>query len=182
VQGAHDPRRSRRSIRHPGFNYADPGAYFITLCAYQRRFLFGQMVGGKMSLSACGRIVEEEWRRTQSIRSEISLDQFVIMPNHIHAIVKISDRNNRDSDYLLLVRRSRLSRRSLGSLVAGFKSSVTKRVKEQRQVSSDPLWQRNYYEHVIRDQKDLLSLRDYIATNPMRWAFDRENPQRDKPV
>ncbi len=123
-------RRQRRSLRLPGFDYTQPGGYFVTICSYRRQPLFGEVIDGAVILNIAGEIVREEWLRTEIIRKEITLDEFVIMPNHLHGIVIIETRSSgsanvrahghaplQPSDHAPL----RRSPRSLGSLVAGYK-------------------------------------------------------------
>ena len=170
------PRRHRRSIRLTGYDYAQAGAYFITICTQDRECLFGEVVDGEMHMNAAGKIVYEEWLRTEAIRSEVKLDVFQVMPNHIHGIVFITgDR----VDHVGAHGRAPLRRapKSLGSLVAGFKSTVTKRINQMRCTPGQPVWQRNYYEHVIRNERELDAVRQYIVDNPARWPEDRENPK-----
>jgi putative transposase len=137
--------------------------------------LFGEIVDGQMLLNPYGHIVQEEWEKSAHIRNEIDLDAFVIMPNHIHGIFIITDRSERATG------RSPLqfgpARQSLGAFIGGFKSAVTKRINERRSSPRVSVWQRNYFEHVIRNEESLQRIREYIFNNPPRWEFDRENPE-----
>jgi REP element-mobilizing transposase RayT len=122
-----------------------------------------------------GKIVIEEWYKSETIRDEIELDEFVLMPNHIHGILSIDRKGDRS------VTQSHVQGpkpKSLSSFIAGFKSTVTKQVNNIRNKPGVPVWQRNYYEHVIRNEDDLLQTRGYIVNNPMKWELDKENPQR----
>ncbi|MFT3895312.1 MAG: hypothetical protein QM730_27115 [Anaerolineales bacterium] len=192
-----DPKiRHRASTRLQGFDYTLAGAYFITLVTFQRELLFGDITDGQMKLNRRGEIVQEEWFRSAGIRKEIRLffDEFVVMPNHIHGIVWIVDGNividtnvganeypNRivntnavvgaDGRPPLPMPSRKL--RSLGSFVAGFKSSVTKRIRNK--LNETGIWQRNYYDRIIRNEKELDNIRKYIETNPANWAKDEEN-------
>jgi REP element-mobilizing transposase RayT len=151
----------------------------VTICAHSQECLFGEIIDGEMRLNAYGEVVEEEWLRSAEIRSEIELDAFVVMPNHLHGIVIIMDHIHLQSDPMVGAHgRAPLRRepRSLGSFIAGFKSAVTKRINSLRGTPGAPVWQRNYYEHIIRDEHDLACIREYIATNPLRWDQDTENP------
>ena len=153
----------------------------MTIVTQGQKCLFGEIVGGEMRLNPFGEIIKEEWLLTAEIRHEITLDAFVIMPNHFHAIVLIYN------DVLRATGRSPLPKygkslyphgptpKSLGALVAGFKSSATKRINILRNAPGVPLWQRNYYEHIIRDEEDYERIFNYIATNPTHWAEDEEN-------
>jgi REP element-mobilizing transposase RayT len=173
---SYDPQRHhRRSIRLPAYDYAQPGAYFVTVVTHQRQCLFGEIVDGQAVVNGYGDVVEREWLRSTQIRREIQLDAFVVMPNHIHGIVIIGDHTMNVGAHgrAPLLRRSP---RSLGSFIAGFKSAVTKRINETRGTPGLPVWQRSYYERVIRDEEELNRSRQYIADNPGRWADDPENP------
>ena len=180
------PKNHRRSIRLKGYDYTQPGAYFVTICTHGREILFGHVVDGEMALNEYGEIVREEWFRSTEIRAEVELfhDEFVIMPNHIHGIVWIVETDNPSvvgahghvgahGRAPLLPQRPP---RSLGSFIAGFKSIVTKRINTLRNTPGAPVWQRNYYEHIIRNDRALNAIRRYIAANPACWHLDRYNP------
>ena len=140
--------------------------------------LFGQVIDAEFTANDVGAIVAEEWLRSADIREEIALDSFVVMPNHFHAVVWITDRRGDRPVAPTVGSRVTLAPRSLGSLMAGFKSAVTKRVNELHQTPGAPLWQRNYYERVIRDDDELNRIREYIQLNPLKWSLDRDNPDR----
>ena len=198
----------RRSIRLKGYDYTQPGAYFVTFCTYQRDEILGEVLRGEMKLSALGRIVQEEWFRTAQIRAEIHLvdDEFIVMPNHGHGIIRIiepvgadgvrpgdgvhpmkkdargNDQNARGENQDARgenqdARGASLRRapRSLGSIMAGFKASVTSRAKRELNIAG--IWQRNYYDHIIRNDRELENIRWYIHNNPLNWQLDRDNGQ-----
>jgi REP element-mobilizing transposase RayT len=181
-------RHHRRSIRLKGYDYRQVGGYFITLVTQDRACLFGEVVDGEMRMNEYGQIAWEEWFRSAEIRREIRLypDEFVVMPNHIHCMDCGTPCRGDGPvaptpgahDCVRAHRRAPLQRppRSLSSFVAGFKSAVTKRINEHRGTPGAPVWQRNYYEHIIRNEDDLEAIRHYILTNPSRWHEDRENP------
>ena len=146
------------------------GLYFVTICAHERRCLFGQISGESVRLNALGQIVEAEWLRSHELRREIALDAHVIMPNHRHAIVAI------DQAVHPANAAAGMRNRSLSSLMNGFKAAVTRRINEQRGTPAAAVWQRNYYEHMVRNEDELSRIREYIALNPAKWAADRENP------
>ena len=178
------PTRNRRSIRLKGYDYTQPGAYFITLLTQGRECLFGEVVDGEMQLNAAGRIALEEWVRTPSVRPEMGIDEFVIMPNHVHGIVIICDIVGAHGRAPL--RRAPLQNdphqpthrkpRSLGSFIAGYKSIVTRRVNAHLSTPGTPLWQRNYYDRILRDENEWDRARRYILSNPLNWELDSENP------
>jgi REP element-mobilizing transposase RayT len=169
----------RRSIRLPAYDYASTGAYFITIVTKNRECLFGDVVAGKLRHNPIGDIVSAEWARTGVIRAEVNLDVFVVMPNHIHAVVHLRAVGAHGRAPLRTVEASDppyRAPRSLGSLVAGFKSAATSAVNRQRGTPGAPVWQRNYHERVIRSPAELIGIRRYIVDNPENWADDSENP------
>jgi REP element-mobilizing transposase RayT len=174
--------RRRRSIRLKDYDYAQAGAYFVTICTHDRECLFGEIVSGEIQLNAFGEIVVEEWGRSTEIRREIELDEWVVMPNHLHgiAVIVADPPVHGDSSSVGAHGRAPLHRkpRSLGSFIAGFKSVVTTRINTLRGAPGAPVWQRNYYEHVIRNEDDLVRIREYIANNPVQWEIDENNPHR----
>ncbi len=182
----YDPRRHhRRSIRLPGYDYTQPGAYFVTICTHYREMLFGDVINGVVRLTPLGEIVRDEWFKSAKIRQNVLLheDEFVIMPNHIHGIIWIVDGGEDGGDVgadsrppLLQPRRTP---KSLGSIIAGFKSAATKRINVLRETPGRPVWQRNYYEHIIRTERALDAIRSYIQDNPVRWMLDRYHPNPD---
>ncbi len=163
--------RARRSIRLKGYDYGQTGAYFVTVCAYNRECLFGDIADGNMMLNECGMVVRDEWEKSANIRLEIKLDSFIVMPNHFHGIVHIVGANGRSP-----LHRTGMGSKTLSSFVAGYKSAVTKRINELRQTPGVPVWQRNYYEHIVRSEEELGRIREYIIHNPVQWANDRNNP------
>ena len=177
--------RHRHSLRLPDYNYATPGAYFVTLCTWKKYCLFGEIIEGEIKLNMIGEVAAEERVKSSHVRKEFSRDIFIVMPNHLHGIVIIN--NSGDISNSGATGRSplqathsqianRLAPKSLEAFVAGYKSSVTKRINKVRSSPKQPFWQRNYYEHVIRNDHELQRVRDYIVTNPLRWEIDSENP------
>lgn len=173
-----DPdRHHRRSIRLPDVNYASYALFFITLCTYQRECLFGSVVAGDMCLNENGEIACEEWLRSRVLRSEVNLGAFVVMPNHLHAIVSIEDvgaHGNAPSNVPF-----QRTPRSLATFMGGFKGAVTRRINARRDTRGTPVWQRNYYERIIRDEEEFERIGWYIEDNPRRWAEDEYNPERE---
>jgi putative transposase len=181
----YDPRRHhRRSIRLKGYDYTQAGAYFITICTQDRRRLFGEVVNGRMRLNDAGEIVRDEWFRTAALRPYVRLDddEFVAMPNHIHGIVRIV--GDVEVRHHAEERRRRAVGEQFGKPVPGsvstiiraFKSATTRGINALRDTPGGVVWQRNYYEHVIRDEDALHRIQRYIIANPARWTFDRQNP------
>lgn len=179
----------RRSIRLHGFDYTQRGAYFVTVCTHDRTCLFGDVVDGAMRLNNAGRVTERCWAAIPDHFPHVEIDVFVVMPNHVHGIVWIvndvsGDVGARDGakDFSPL-RRGASSLRSpsktVGSIVRGFKIGVTKWMRANTGVHD--VWQRNYFEHVIRNETALSRIRQYIIDNPARWHEDRENPANAAP-
>ena len=179
-----DPEKHhRRSIRLRNYDYSQPGAYFVTICTYQKQSWFGEIKNGQMYLNQLGKIVADEWLKTCKIRPNFQLDEWVIMPNHFHGIVIINDYSGDDQSLGAGNRPLDLGAgnlplqqkpNSLSSCIAGFKSAVTKRINLLRQNTDTPIWQRNYYESILRDEKYLAVVREYIINNPKNWPNDRD--------
>ena len=158
-----DPRPRRRSLRLPGYDYSQAGAYFITACTQNRVMLFGEVIDEQVRLNEMGAIVQQTWDDLPTHYHGIDLDAFIVMPNHVHGIIILADESAR--------------RHAIPEIVRGFKTFSARRVNE-RAGKSGVLWQRGYYEHVIRNEKALDRIRAYIANNPARWADDPENISR----
>ena len=161
--------RDRRSMRLPEYDYTRSGVYFVTICTYRFASLFGRIVNGKVQLNGLGRLVEEEWRRTAEIRPSVGVDLFVVMPNHVHGLLWISD----SQAECIPENSTAIRANSLGSIIAQFKSIVTKRSRSLANSPSQSIWKRNYYDHIVRDEKSLERIRNYIVENPSRWSEDR---------
>jgi putative transposase len=167
------------SIRLPGWDYSSPGAYFVTLCTKGMLTWFGDVVDGTLQLSPVGQIVADEWKKTGQIRPDVSLDQWVVMPNHLHGIVVIEEttfvETHRNAS-LQEPKRNRFGpqRNNLASIVRGFKSASTKRIHTLGH--EEFCWQPRYYDHIIRNEKSFNKVREYIANNVMQWEFDRNHP------
>ena len=173
----YDPTiHQRRSIRLSGYDYSSKGTYFITICTHRHVCIFGDIIDGQMKLNNIGRIIADEWLQTAAIRQEIQLDEWVVMPNHFHGIVCI---RSRGGDRRVAPTERPVAKavgpksKSIGAIMAGFKSAVTRRVNEMRGTPGAKLWQRNYWEHIIRSEPELNGLREYIHNNPARWTLDR---------
>ncbi len=179
----YDPdKHHRRSIRLKDYDYSSAGAYFVTICTFQRQCLFGQIVDGAMQLNEIGQIVAEEWLQSRMIRKEIDFDQWVIMPNHLHGIILIEPTNPVGANGCLPIRENHshrmvppMKKRSLSSFIAGYKSATTKRINALRNAAKTSVWQRNYYEHIICNDDSLQYIRQYIQNNPATWQEDQLN-------
>jgi REP element-mobilizing transposase RayT len=172
------PRPNRRSIRLKEYDDSRPGANFVTICTHNRHCLFGEVADGEMRLNEWGEIVRHCWFEIAAHFPSVALDQYVVMPNHIHGIIVLMDLpvGATHASPLLHTRPRGPQRQSIASIVGSFKSAVTKQINQQGGTSGTPLWQRNYYEHIIRNEEALNRIRQYIHENPQCWVSDGENP------
>lgn len=176
----------RRSIRLKDYDYSQPGAYFITICTHDHAHLFGEIVDGQMHFSDGGGIANACWQEIPDHFPQVELDEFIVMPNHIHGILWIVDdsiggKNVVAKNLLPLHLRTNApiphgTSKTIGSVVRGFKIGVTKWFRQN--TAKFTVWQRNYYEHIIRNEHALNAIRRYIAENPLRWHWDRYNADR----
>ena len=187
-------KHHRRSIRLKGYDYGQPGAYYVTICTANHQCSFGEIHAGETQLSPLGEIVQEEWLRSAEMRRRVTLDAFVVMPNHLHGIIilgdldetRVSDGGAELSDvYGRAATRPSTTEQfgkpttdTIPTIVRLFKSAATKRINIQRGTPGASAWHRNYYEHVVRDLEDLNRIREYITANPARWADDIQNPNK----
>jgi putative transposase len=162
----------RRPLRLKDYDYRQEGAYFITICIHNRKCILGEIIGYEVRLNNWGKVVESEWLQTAILRPYVTLDAYVVMPNHFHAIFYLY--LDRATQRVAPTERSPcgLMPASVGAIVGQFKSQVTKRLKSLEGTLDEPFWQRNYYEHVIRDEDDLNRIREYIQNNSIRWLED----------
>ena len=166
------PFHRHHSTRLADYDYSQNGAYFVTLCTWQRIKLFGEIVAGGMQLNDWGKIVEQAWIHTNHAFPNTIMDLFVIMPNHLHGVIVI--------DYPGTIP-ARPFNESLGTIIGQFKSRASKHilaVTRRIPITPGQIWQRNYYEHIIRNESEWDRIRKYIETNPMNWNSDDENPER----
>ena len=180
---------NRRSIRLKGYDYSQEGIYFITLCCQSRQHLFGKIENGIMHLNEFGEIIKEEWEKTPFIRTNISLGAFIIMPDHFHAILHIDQQITKKEDYI--PNQFKSPSQTIGAIIRGFKGATTNRIKKFNSGESkeegrgeswgvlqyaptalpSPLkiWQRDYFEKIIRDQRAYQNITQYIIDNPKNW-------------
>ena len=162
----------RKDIRIPEFDYSQPGAFFVTIVTKDRKTLFGQVNNGKMVLNNVGKLAEEVWLALATHFPNVELGECVIMPNHVHGIISINVEATHASPL------PRISKGpapgSIGAIIGSFKSAVTKRVHQISKNTNNNLWQRNYYEHIIRNDRDYQAIYEYIHANPLNWEKDEE--------
>ena len=158
--------RHRHSNRLKGYDYSPSGAYFITICTHDKVCLFGDIVDGEMRLNDLGMIVETAWFDLPNHYSHVTLDSFCIMPNHVHAVIVLDDSMHGN--------RARIMNNPLPEIVRAFKSFSARRINELRDSKGVSVWQRDYYEHIIRDETDYNRIYEYIVNNPLKWLEDEE--------
>jgi putative transposase len=175
-----DPQKHhRRSIRLKEYDYSQAGAYYVTIDVQNREYLFGEIVNYEMILNEAGEMVNEQWNALLERFPNIELDIYQVMPNHFHGIIVVTE--NLDTQNVIVQDKKPV----LGDIIGAFKSITTHEYilgvdnKKWPQFYKR-LWQRNYYEHVIRDEADLNRVRDYIQSNPANWDEDEENPNFKK--
>ncbi len=176
----YDPEKHlRRSIRLKGYDYSTAGAYFVTICTYRRECFLGEITDGEMRLSDAGRMVHLIWEQLPDHYPYIKLDAFVIMPNHVHGIVILNDWADMVGAGFKPAPTAGGKRHGIPEIIRGFKTFASRRINESREMMGVPTWQRNYYEHVVRNDRALNTIRNYIEANPSQWANDPENPERN---
>ncbi len=167
----------RRSIRLPEYDYASCGAYYVTICTHDRECMFGEIVMGKsevgMILNEQGKMIKQCWRDINDHFMDVRSDDFVVMPNHIHGILIVGEQSTVGARFP----RPR-NNVSLGKIVAYFKYTSTKRINRMHGNEMRKIWQRNYYERIIRHDGELNQIRKYIQENPNQWEQDGDNPSR----
>lgn len=168
----------------------------MTICTWNKEFLLGDISGGLIRWNEYGRIVQTEWLRTREIRANVELDEFCIMPNHLHGIITIT---NVGAQFIApsyvdchTSRHSAINQNNqknvinqgvinhaptIGGIVRSFKARCTYMINQIRNTPGTPVWQRNYYEHIIQDDRELQAIREYIRYNPLKWDEDEENPE-----
>jgi putative transposase len=172
--GSYDPdRHHRRSIRLVGYDYRQNGCYFVTICAAGRACLFGEIVDDEMVCSPLGDQVRAGWLEIPRHFPGVELDVFVIMPNHFHGILVLPGKDEPCLEVAVDLPRGP-QKQSLGAIVGSFKAAVSRQSRHLRESPEMALWQRNYYERILRDEKSLDRAREYIAANPARWVEDSE--------
>ena len=190
----------RRSIRLQGYDYTRAGAYFITICTHDRACLFGDVTDEQMQWNECGRLAHAAWEEIPLHFPQVDLDEWVVMPNHVHGIIVLASDpgktvgTTRAPPGVAAVPRptdarstaawaTRASPRrplgpqcgSIGAVVGSYKSAVSRRINELCRTPGAPVWQRDYYDHIVRSEDELNRIREYIADNPARWADDAEH-------
>ncbi len=175
-----DQRSRRNSLRLRGYDYGSSGVYFVTLCLRDRLCLLGKVAQDQMRLNRFGLTVAECWERLPLRYPHVELDEWIVMPNHLHGIIAICEDaggsrpapTSPDAGAPDVGARVKL----LGQLLGAFKTTSARRINQMRGTPGASVWQRNYFDHIVRTDQELERIRSYIAENPAKWSTDRENP------
>lgn len=192
----YDPNKHHRhSTRLKQYDYTASGAYFITLCTHQRECLFGEIVDGSMQLNPLGLVVEAHWQNLSKYHPRLRLDEFVVMPNHMHGILFLVNEVDPAvgagfGDHLDGLTDNTLAKpaptdaalltqgHSISEIIRGFKTFSARQINQIRHIKGVPVWQRNYYDRIIRNEASLQQIRQYIQNNPLSWQQDQLHPDR----
>jgi REP element-mobilizing transposase RayT len=177
-------KHHRRSVRLKGYDYSLPGMYFVTICVQGNASRLGRIVDGEMHLTNEGRVVEGFWKKVPGKYANVFIDCFVVMPNHVHAIVEIREQDDVADPGRGEVTSPQkgggtppLQKVTLGQIIGYYKYQTTKQINQLLNIQGTSFWQRNYYEHIIRNERALEAIRSYILSNPLNWEHDLENPK-----
>lgn len=177
-------KNERKNIRLRDFDYSKTGYYFVTMCTYNREHLFGEIIEGNMVLNGAGKIVEKSWLDLPNHNTNIELDYYQIMPSHFHFIIKIVGDGSKPSQFdgskfwagcEPAPTGNSVKNHGLPEIIRQLKTFSSKKINEMRKIKGIPVWQRNYYEHIIRNENELFRIRNYIINNPINWEYDEEN-------
>ena len=159
----------RKSVRIPGYDYTQDGWYFVTICTHNHNVLLGNVVNGEMVLNEYGQIVSKIWKWLPEQYKYIKLHEWIIMPNHLHGIIEYHNDGRGGSR----TAPTDIKIKPLGRIIGAFKTVSTKHINKIQNTPGHKLWQRNYYEHIIRNEKDLNRIGEYIIYNPLKWPEDK---------
>jgi putative transposase len=175
-------RASRRSVRLPGFDYSRVGMYFVTICASERQCIFGEIRGNAAVLSPIGELVRTCWIEIPRHFPNLKIETYIVMPNHLHGPLsihsKFSDATVQDKATEATESYGKSTPKSIPTIIRSFKSAVSKCARESGLVMGESIWQRGYYEHVLRNTREYVEITNYILQNPAQWADDEENLSR----
>ena len=167
----------RKTVRLHGFDYASGGGYFVTLCASERHSLFGRIEEALVVLSRIGEIVQRCWLELPRHFPTVMVDEYTIMPNHVHGILFLTE--DETGTACRAPTREEFGKpapASLSTIIRSLKSAVTREARADGFIMNESIWQRGFYEHVVRSESELEEVRKYIFNNPAQWEFDKENP------
>jgi REP element-mobilizing transposase RayT len=172
---------NRKRLRLAEYDYSHAGMYFVTICTHRRELLFGTVHAQAISLTPAGCVVQQCWDEIPAHYPGVRTDAFVIMPNHIHGLIQLTGTGTVGARHASPGPEAARARPpTLANVVGSFKSAVTSRVNVQRGTPGATVWQRGYFERVLRNDDEMLRARKYIVENPLKWHLDEENPHIDK--
>ncbi len=171
----------RRSIRLRGYDYSQAGAYFVTVCTSNGEHLLGEVTEGVVRLNEYGQMAALCWQWLARRYAHVDLDEWIVMPNHLHGIIVITDDGRRGGSRTAPTR-TVIKRKPLGRLIGAFKTVSIQRINAIRNTPGARVWQRNYYEHIVRNEDELNKIREYIGTNPLRWGSENVGVVREPPL
>jgi putative transposase len=160
---------SRKTVRLAQYDYSTPGAYFVTVCSYLKHCTFGNVRSGEFQRSSLGMLVADHLLKLPSYYSNLELDAWIVMPNHLHAVMLIHGRP---------VANTERPRANLGTTMGCFKSGVVREAKALSLATGNKVWNPRFHDHVIRHERALWRVREYITSNPRQWELDRDNDSR----
>ncbi len=164
---------STKSHRMPNYDYSSGGGYFLTICCYDKECLFGEVVDGEMVLNELGEIVHDEWQKTSEIRPNVVVDEFIVMPNHVHGILILNSNKRRDTEHRVSTEAfGKPTKNSIPTIIRSYKATVTKKINERNNYFCAKIWQPNYHDRIIRNENELNRIREYIQQNPNNWEDD----------
>jgi REP element-mobilizing transposase RayT len=147
----------RKTIRLKDYDYSSAGYYYITICTKDRKCILGKAENDSITVSKLGEIITKNWNALVSMYKHIELNQYVVMPNHIHAIIVLNENCTK----------------TIGDIICGYKSKTAREYNKINKLNGEAIWQRGYYEHIIRNEKELYRIQKYILENPIKWKYDR---------
>lgn len=161
--------KTRKRNRLPEYDYSNPAWYFVTICTKHHQNQFGEIIVSTMRLNQSGKIADVFWKRIETLHSHVELDEYIIMPNHIHGIIII---NKFVGDAKFASPTEDRTKMELCKIIQQFKRAVTLKIRELRE-NSDFTWQRSFYDRIIRNEKELYNIRKYIQQNPLKWDLEK---------
>jgi len=179
---------TRKRIRLPNYDYSQQNCYYLTICTENRQEIFGVIEDNQMILNNIGKVVSVWWGKTFEKYNNIAIDEYIIMPNHIHGIINVVGAGSPRPDKISLNVNNQNDDSNghgnraptIGNIIAYFKYQTTKQINQLENKSGRKIWQRNYYDQVIRNEKSLGQIRKYIINNPTNWSDDAENACNNK--
>jgi len=166
--------KNRKPNRLKDYDYSQEGCYYVTICTEDKTNYFGSVADEKMILNKYGNIAHENWLKILEHFEDVSLDEFIVMPNHVHGIIVIVNEDNAGNAYMHSLPNTSRTKMLLSRIIQQYKSSVSRNIRKIYHLKTFS-WQKSFYDHIIRDEKDLSNIREYIYHNALKWELDKEN-------